>query len=314
MQPNIKPIELRLKRIEDNLYAEPKKKLRFAWLTDPARLTSLAALIISLTTTFHSWRKDTLQSQEDRRKQFDSAIEQLIDNGLKNYEYVKNNRSAENFGAMSSWFTSQAMVMRDKAASSMVGLENVTTGQYILVGTAMINAGQPLRAAKLYQMAIDLAHAKRDVGYVDRVKAWLGISALPEPDAPDFASVNELASAYTSLGQAFYALDKYDDAAQQYRNAMNTYRDSSVLSDSVKYESYAYVHKFWAESLAQKGECGQSREHFMEAAASFPQGRKNPNDPDWGSIQYGISWATQCLATPQNVSSLPSSTPFPQSK
>jgi tetratricopeptide (TPR) repeat protein len=143
---------------------------------------------------------------------------------------------------------------------------------------------------------------------------WLGIGPLPDVDAPDFASVNELASAYTSLGQSLYALNKDDDAAQQYRNAMDAYRSSDVISDALKYESYAFVHKFWAEALAAKWDCAQSREHFMEAARLFTPARKNSNDPDWGSIQYGISWTEQCLAAPQNVSGLASSAPFPPSK
>jgi tetratricopeptide (TPR) repeat protein len=314
MPSNIKPIELRLKRIEESLSGQPKKKSRFAWLSDPARVTSIAALIISLTTTMHTWRKDALQSQEDRRKQFDSAVEQLIENGLKNYEYVKNNKNAENFGLMSSWFTSQAMVMRDKAASAMAGLDNVTTGQYLLVGTAMMNAGQPLRAVKLYQKALDLAQSKQEVGYIDRAKAWLGISSLRELEPPDVASVNDLASIYTSLGQSFYAANKLDDAAQQYRNAINVYRESRVWPDATKDESYAYIHKFWAESLAGRGECGQSREHFMQAAKLFPPMRKNAQDIDWGSIQYGISWTAQCLAAPQTALSSPLQTSFPQSK
>ncbi|MHB0784420.1 hypothetical protein [Bradyrhizobium sp. 5.13L] len=316
MTSNRKPIELRLKRLEEATAAKPRKRSRLAWLADfadPARAVSLAALVITLATTIYTWRKDAIQSQEARRREFDSAIEQLIETALKNYEYVKNNKGEQNFGAMNSWFSSQTLIMRDKAANSMLGLDGVSVGQYLLVGNAMMTGGQPNRASELFKKAVEVAQYQRDknVSYVDRAKFLLGFGVPPEPATFDVASVSELASAYISLGASLYFANRPGEAAQQYESAKAVYRNSNNYPEAGKNEAYAFIHKFWAETLAQKGECAQSKDHFQTAQDLFPPGRKNPQDTDWASLQYGLNWATQCMSFPQALP--PAGNPLPTS-
>jgi len=313
-----KPIELRLKRLEEAAAGKPKKQSRLAWLADPARVISLVALFITLITTIYTWRKDAIQSQEARRREFNSAIEQLIETGLKNYEYIKNNKGDQNFGLMNSWFTSQSMIMRDKAANSMLGLDGLSAGQYILVGNAMMTAGQPNRASKLFQKAVEVAQYQRDleIGHLDRIKFLMGLGTPPEPDTFDVASVTELASAYISLGASLYFASKPEEAAKQYERAQAVYKNSTNYPEAGKSEAYAFVHKFWAETLAQRGECAQAKDHFAAAQALFPPARKNAQDTDWASLQYGLSWATQCISFPQPPPAantpLPTSPPMPK--
>jgi tetratricopeptide (TPR) repeat protein len=216
-----KPIELRLKRLEDALSKTPKKQSALAWLADPSRAISFTALLISLTTTIYTWRKDAIQSQDFRRRQLDSAIEQLIDNGFKNYEYIKNNKGAENFGVMNSWFSSQAVIMREKAANAMTGLDEVTAGQYLLIGNAMVTGGQPNRAAVLFRKAIEVSQGKkqRELGYWEQLKQLIGFQSPVESETFDLASVTDLASGYTSLAASLISAGEYDEAAKQFTNA-----------------------------------------------------------------------------------------------
>jgi tetratricopeptide (TPR) repeat protein len=307
MALNNKPIELRLKRLEEALSKQPKKQSALSWLADPARAISFTALLISLTTTIYTWRKDTLQSEEAQRRRLDSAIEQLIDNGLKNYEYREKNKGAENFGLMNSWFTSQALIMRDKAANSMLGLDDVTAGQYLLVGNAMVAAGQPNRASFLFRKAIEVLQTKKryDASYFEKLKQMIGFGLPADEDPFDIASVTDLASAYTSLGSSLTNAGNYEEGAREFENALKIYKDSSKFPVAAKDESYAYVHKFWAESLARVYQCAQAKDHFYAALNLFPQARKNFQDTDFTSIQYGLNWSTQCLAAPPNVPSPP---------
>jgi hypothetical protein len=92
-----------------------------------------------------------------------------------------------------------------------------------------------------------------------------------------------------------------DEAAKQFTNALNVYKESKKYPSAAKDEAYAFVHKFWAEALAGRRECALAKDHFYSALNHFPQVRKNVQDTDFASIQYGITWSIQCLAASDNA-------------
>jgi tetratricopeptide (TPR) repeat protein len=168
----------------------------------------------------------------------------------------------------------------------------------------MVTGGQPNRAAVLFRKAIEVSQGKkqRELGYWEQLKQLIGFQSPVESETFDLASVTDLASGYTSLAASLISAGEYDEAAKQFTNALNVYKESKEYPSAAKDEAYAFVHKFWAEALASRRECAQAKDHFYSALNLFPQVRKNVQDTDFASIQYGITWSIQCLAAPNNAS------------
>jgi tetratricopeptide (TPR) repeat protein len=213
---------------------------------------------------------------------------------------LKNNAKDENFGMMSSWFTAQSGILRNKAANSLRGLYDVTTMDYLMVGYAMQNAGQPNRAADLYKKAIEVLQPEGDPSFRNKIALWFNtamnrIKFETKKPPQDDADIVELSSIYSSWGASLYQANMPLEAEQKYNQAISAYNKVNWKTENLNTQ-IAFVHKFWAEALAKMGNCGAARAHFETAYDLFHPQRKNAQDVDWNSIQYGLNWARACEA------------------
>jgi tetratricopeptide (TPR) repeat protein len=288
------PVLVRIAKLEERLKGKPKT--RFAFFKDSSKIIAVSAFIVSIVTTIYSWRKDDIQSREAARRQFDTTIQQAIDNAVKLYEFQVKNKDQPNLGAMNGWFNTQSGLLQNKAVQDLAALNDVSMFDYINAGN-IVSIGQPARATELFQKAIDIGLQKkkeRDQFLYKVIQKIDGKVFGEKLDVSLSAEQREhdLASTYTSLGQVLFARKKSEEARQAYEAAIQLFSDSS-LPVEVKHYQLSIVYKFWAEAETNGNfDCNSALAHLKKAEEYFPEEAKIPGNMDWSSIQYELSYAT----------------------
>jgi hypothetical protein len=159
-QPDSRPLLIRIAKLVDRLKERSASTSRFAFFNDPSKVIFVAAFIISIVTTVYSWRKDNLETQLANRRQLDATMQQLVDVGIKNYEFTTKNKSDPNIGAMAGSFTARTGFMANKAAQVLRDLRNGTAIDYIMVGNALSSAGEYSKASLTFRQAIQAARLR----------------------------------------------------------------------------------------------------------------------------------------------------------
>src|SRR4051794_6315153 len=147
------PTLLRLMRLEEKVKASSKERSA-GFFKDPSKIVSIAAFIISITTTVYAWRKENIEAQIAQRRQLDTTIQQLIDAGFKNFEFLAKNKNDPNIGSMTGWFYSQTGMLAQKAAQELALSKNGSLIDYLVVGNALLEAGQSSKGTDLFQRAV----------------------------------------------------------------------------------------------------------------------------------------------------------------
>jgi len=302
-----RPVLIRIARLEERLKEKPK--LRFAFFKDSSRLISISAFIISIVTTIYSWRKDDIQGHEAARREFDSTMQQVIDIAVKNFEFQVKNKDEKNLGAMNGWFNTQTGLLQNKAIQDLAGLHDASMFDYIVVGN-LLAVGQPARATKLIDKAIEIGLQKKkeheQIFYraIAQVQNKLFGEKI-DVSISDEQRLHDLGSAYTSLGQALLAQRKADDAQKAYEAAIQLF-DKSELPIDAKRNQIAMVYKFWADAEASAAsDCNSSLAHLKSGFANFPEVYRVPDNSDWNSIQYELSYVTAYCGSDGKLHPLP---------
>ena len=289
------PVLIRLAKLESQLRDDKsKRKNQLSFLSDPSRLISIAAFLISVVTTGYSFRKDAMDAQAAHRKELDSTIQQMIDVGIKTYELNAKNKNDPSFGTLAGWFNAESGFLAERAAASLADVHGATTIDYLLVGNALTTVGNYSKASEIYSTAIKLnaQNVASDQSIISRTIRFAR-SVIGGPDASgnnDTLKAHDLASAYITYGSSLYGERKADVAAAQFEEALRVIAASSYPADIKDYQS-AWTYKSWSEAVVQI-DCNLSQKRIQTAANLFPSSRRFTDNPDWKLIQYESAWLT----------------------
>lgn len=287
-----RPLLIRIAKLEDKLNKDGSTK-RPGFFGDPSKLISIAAFIISIVTTAYSWRKDHLEAQLANRKQLNDTIQQLIDTGIKNYEFSKNNKSDPNVGTLSGWFNAQTSLMAGKAAEGLAELKNGRPIDYLMVGNALLTAGNTSKATVLFKQAIDVAQQRREENstwvhlVAEKVKTMVFGDDPYVWEDDDNVRRMDLSNAYLSLGNAYY-FEGNPEAAAQFETAIKLLEESSFERERKNY-NISFVQRVWSGALGQR-DCKAAKVHLQEAHDIFPSRMRIAENSEWTSIEYGLAW------------------------
>jgi tetratricopeptide (TPR) repeat protein len=317
------PVLLRLKRLEQKVEASSKKRSP-SFFTDPSKLISISAFIISIATTFYSWRKENVESQIAQRRQLDSTIQQMIDGGIKNFEFGVRNENRPNVGAMSGWFNAQIALSAQKAAQELALSGTGTITDYIMVGNALLDANEFSRAGAAFQRAVQIGQEKQAAekgSLYHLVKSFreLIFGEGLDQTVSDEQRPHELTTAHAALAASLIARNNPEGAQIQYEAGLRVI-EASNYPDIYKQQLRAYVYKLWGGALWRfKLDCNGAKAQLETAARLHPNSLKVQNN-DWNSIQYELGvlvancgsdgrrrdiWSGPSAATTQNVVTCP---------
>jgi hypothetical protein len=252
-------------------------------------------------TTVYAWRKENIEAQIAQRRQLDTTIQQLIDAGFKNFEFLAKNRNDPNIGSMTGWFYSQTGMLAQKAAQELTLSKNGSLIDYLVVGNALLEAGQSSKATDLFQRAVQIGQAKQaeENTYLRRFVRLVERTLYGE----DFDQIitdeqrpHHMASAHTAVGIGFIAQNKLKEAAVQFDAAILAI-ESSNSPQSYKKQVSATVHRSWAETLARYNySCVDVKAQWEKAEQLYPDDLKI-GSLDWNMIQIQLDWLkTHCGA------------------
>ncbi|MCK1518069.1 hypothetical protein IVB22_37430 [Bradyrhizobium sp. 190] len=317
------PVLLRLKKLEEKVEASSKKRSS-SFFTDPSKLISISAFIISIATTFYSWRKENVESQIAQRRQLDATIQQMIDGGIKNFEFSVRNANHPNVGALSGWFNAQIALSAKKAALELALSGTGTITDYIMVGNALLDANDYSRAGVAFQRAVQIGQEKQaaeDSSLYRLAKSFreLIFGESLDQTVSDEQRPHELASAHAALAASLIARNMLEKAQNQYDAGLRVI-EASKYPEIYKQQLRAYVYKLWGGALWRFNlDCNGAKAKLETAARLHPDSLKIQNN-DWNSIQYELGvlvancgsdgrsrdiWSGPSAATTQNVVTWP---------
>src|SRR5262249_41699557 len=152
-----------------------------------------------------------------QRRQLDLTIQQLVDVGFKNFEFLEKNRNSPNIGSMSGWFSSQAGMLAQKAAQELALSKKGSLIDYLVVGNALLEANQATKAMDLFQRAAQIGEAKqaeektlshRFAKFVER--ALFGEDL--DQTITDEQRPHHMTSAHLAVGMSLIAQGKLEEA------------------------------------------------------------------------------------------------------
>ena len=280
-------------KLEEKVKASNKEQPA-GFFKDPSKVISIAAFIISIATTVFAWRKENIDAQIAQRRQLDSTIQQLIDVGFKNFEFLAKNRNDPNMAGMTGWFATQTGMLAQKAAQELALSKKGGLVDYMVVGNALLEANQPKRAMELFQRAVQIGQANQvaENTLLRRLTKQVEYALYGEDldqIITDEQRPHHMSSAYSAWGVSLIAQDKLDDAAKQFNNGKSAVENSSY-PEYYKKQLYATVHKFWGEALARYNySCILIKAQMEQAEALYPDNLKIGNY-DWNAIQSQAAW------------------------
>lgn len=280
-------------RLEEKVKAFNKERSA-PFIKDPSKVISIAAFIISISTTVFAWRKENIEAHIAQRRQLDATIQQLVDVGFKNFEFLAKNRYDPNIGAMTGWFYSQTGMLAQKAAQELTLSKKGSLIDYLVVGNALLEAGQPTKAMDLFQRAVQIGQAKQaeddsPVGRFAKLVERTFYGEDLDQAITDEQRPHHMASAHTAVGMSLIAQDKPKEAAAQFDKAILAI-ESSNSPDYYKKQLAATVHKTWGETLARFNySCLDIKVQLEKAEQLYPNNLKS-GSADWNTIQSELSW------------------------
>lgn len=314
---DLRPLQIRIARLEDKLNKDDLRK-RSRLFGDPSKVIAIAAFIISIVTTAYSWRKDHLETQLANRKQLNETIQQLIDTGIKTYEFSTKNKSDPTVANLSGWFNAQTSLMANRAGEGLAELKNGKPIDYIMVGNALLSAGNTSKATLLFKQAIQVVEQRRaqNTSWVhlvtDKVKTMvLGGDPGIWGEDEDNVRLTEEANAYLSLGNAYY-VENNSEAAAQFERAIRLVQETTLDKD-VKDYRISFIQRVWSDALVQR-DCGAAKAHVQTARDIFPSGLRITGNFDWNLIEYTLAWLNANCGPDGHIQSVSASRPAAQAQ
>ena len=286
---------IRIARLEEQLRQQNKQRSGSKFYSDPSKVISIAAFVISIVTTVYSFRKDALETQVANRKQLDASIQQMIDVGIKTFELNAKNKADPNYGALSGWFNAQSGFLANKASASLDEMKSASTIDLLLVGNALAGIGNYSKASQNFSKAIKIHQQNQadEESFIRRTLRPIKLFLSNNQDENENKNVlrsHDLASAYISLGSSLYGERRLVDAEAQYKQAIQII-EKSDYPDEIKDYQIAFIHKNWGEATIEI-DCRITVLHAQAAANIFPVSKRFSDNPEWTFMQLQLAWLT----------------------
>jgi hypothetical protein len=209
------------------------------WYRQLPVLVSVAALLLSLTTTFYSERRSSEQDLHNARVELRQLIFQIDETTFSAVDIAtryKNNPSAQLNAASSA--VSRRIILVNQAADVVDEIgDKVTATEYLAVGHALASLG---------------TYDARVFDYYQR--------GLTRP-----ADVTTKTALYRSLAEAYFGTDRPEEGRKTFEGALS----ASAEVPAVKVSNDAYTQFHWATAELGAGSCVNARQHFEAARQAY---------------------------------------------
>jgi hypothetical protein len=209
------------------------------WYRQIPVLVSVAALLLSLMTTFYSERRSSEQDLHNARVELRQLIFQIDEATFSTIDIAtryKNNPSAQLNAAASA--ITRRIILVNQAADVVDELgDKVTATEYLAVGNALVTLGT----------------------YDARVFDYYR-QGLTRP-----ADLNTKTALYRSLAQAYFGTDRPGEGRKAFEGALSAPGGVPAVNAS----NDAYTQYSWASAELKAGSCVNARQHFEAARQAY---------------------------------------------